>query len=302
MVSAMSAVYAEYGVNYVHCSDVYGLTIGETKETLAALPTAGRGYLLAMDGQDYYGTSCAKENWVQDQLVTCWDKSGNNGQNSVASCKTSSEPLERLRDYVLASANNEATDDASTLGPPADLSQTPLNEIQALWQVDTHAITTGLQHMSSLLEDNRASRVNEYMVNLIYEGNFDTISLFAVDNVALHGNALLSVMRTACGQSSILQDDACGTNLPPPPLTYFHVTIKQTLVSLLLLYVIASVFILLWKRPKTLTTMVARLQEASLSFFSRQETRNDDDLSITPPSSSRREKLLSSENSIGSQK
>ena len=39
------------------------------------------------------------------------------------------------------------------------------------------------------------------MVTLAYNGDFNAISIFALDNVALNGNAMFSVLRNACGQS-----------------------------------------------------------------------------------------------------
>jgi hypothetical protein len=59
------------------------------------------------------------------------------------------------------------------------------------------------------------------MVKMAYEDEFDTVSIFAMDNVALNGNAMFSVLRNACGQSSATAtpDDepwACGVDLPMP--------------------------------------------------------------------------------------
>lgn len=128
-------------------------------------------------------------------------------------------PMQMLKEYVLASANNDETDDSETLGPPADLEAYPFNEIQALWQVSAKSAATGLAHLSSLLEDNRRSQVNAEMVDMIWEGDFSAISLFAIDNVHLNGNAILSVLRNTCGQSDI---DACGQDVAKPKMTYLH--------------------------------------------------------------------------------
>eukprot|EP00957_Ditylum_brightwellii_P146567 11158048-Ditylum_brightwellii.AAC.1 len=101
-VSAMSAAYKAFGVPYVHCGDVYGLTVGETVEK-AALPTGG--YAIAMDRMDYYGSFCGKANWIPDEIVTCYS-------NKTAACisgKNDSKPMTALRQYILGSANNEPT-------------------------------------------------------------------------------------------------------------------------------------------------------------------------------------------------
>lgn len=210
-ITAIASVYSALGVSYVHCNDLYGLTVEETME-IAALSSGG--YLLALDGQDRYASFCGKSNWVESQLVTCYplaEEKCTKGKNTV--------PMGYLREYVKASANNDETDDSSTLGPPADLYNKPFNEIQALWQVTVASATAGLAHLSTILNDNIKSKVNEEMVDMIYDGEFQAISLFAVDNVSLNGNALLSVLRNTCGQSEL---DECGRSIPPPRLKYFH--------------------------------------------------------------------------------
>jgi hypothetical protein len=212
-IEAIQSIYSEMGVAYFHCNDVYGLTVEETMQ-IAELSSGG--YLLALDGQDKYASFCGKSNWVSSELVTCYppgEEKCTNGRNTV--------PMSHLQDYIKSSANNEASDDSSTLGPPADLYNTPFNEIQALWQVTVNSATAGLAHLSSILNDNIKSKVNEEMVNVIYDGKLDAISLFAVDNVALNGNALLSVLRNACGQSEL---EKCGQSIPPPKLKYFRMS------------------------------------------------------------------------------
>ena len=115
-----------------------------------------------------------------------------------------------LREYMLASANDEPSDDSSTLGPPASLDTYPFNEIQALWQVDGHSAAMGISKLSSLIDDNTKSHLNAKLVDIVYEGEFQAISLLAVDHVRLNGNALLSLVRTACGQSDL---DECGEQI-----------------------------------------------------------------------------------------
>ena len=58
------------------------------------------------------------------------------------------------------------------------------------------------------------------MARMAYDGEFDAVSVFAMDNVALNGNAMFSVLRNACGQSSSTTTTtaswACGQDLPFP--------------------------------------------------------------------------------------
>lgn len=277
MTSAMRAVYEKLGVTYLHCSAVYGLTMGEVKE-LSLLPSGG--YLLALDGQDYDGTFCGKTNWLADQLVTCWGKSANS--SAMKSCRTSSVPLQQLFSYVLASANNPSTNDLSVLGPPSNRYQYPLNEIQAFWQVDSYAVAAGLVHFSSILEDNRQSNVNRYMMELIHSGQFENpISVFAVDNVALNGNAILSVLRTACGQSDL---DDCGPQLDAPHLTYVHISTRHVVGIILSLCLVWFLFFVGLKLGSTrlMKTMASRLQAAET--FGNLETIKEATLSWNPTS------------------
>jgi hypothetical protein len=257
MYSAMKNVYNKFGVTYLHCNEVYGLTLGQVKE-LSLL--ASGGYLLALDGQDYGGTFCGKSNWIKDQIVTCWGSSSNSSRGR--SCRTSQAPLQDLFAYVLASSNNPSTNDVNTLGPPIDRYNYPLNEIQALWQVDTRSAAIGLAHFSSILEDNRQSQVNRHMVELIYSGQFEVpISIFAVDNVVLNGNALLSVLRTACGQSDL---DVCGSKIEAPRITYVHLSTRQLVRLCLSVYL---VWFVIWLGLKLKNS---RLQRTFVSKFQRQ--------------------------------
>ena len=82
----------------------------------------------------------------------------------------------------------------------------PFNQIQAFWQVDTASVQIGLLHGSSLLDDNRVSKINAIMVDMVYNQEFDAVSIFTVDNVALNGLALFSVLRNACGQAAVSEE------------------------------------------------------------------------------------------------
>jgi hypothetical protein len=235
-VAAATAVYEKLGVTYLSCQDVYELTIAEVME-LSQL--ASGGYLLALDGQDWSGSFCGKGNWIGKKIVTCYSYPDSETRVNVqCTDPKTSEPLTSLYQYVMASANNEPTDDVYTLGPPASLYNTPLNEIQALWQVDTQAVTKGLSHFSTLLEDNRRSRLNADIVAWVYNEGFDAIALLAVDNVGLYGNALLSVLRNTCGQSTASK---CGKEIDPPKLTYVPLTWYVNVSSLLVFLVAAGI-------------------------------------------------------------
>lgn len=167
---------------------------------------------------------CGKANWAQNQLVTCYSTETNNPQsNTFVQCtdrkKSGQYKLAALQSYTKASANNDPSDNANTLGPPADTYWYPFHQIQGFWQVDTTSVQIGILHGSSLLDDNRLSKVNEEMVRMVYNEEFDSISLFAIDNVALNGLALFSVLRNVCGQSTIDLDEEvppCGKDLSLP--------------------------------------------------------------------------------------
>lgn len=242
MVSALKEIYDKHGVLYLSCGDVYGWTI-ETVEEQASLTNGG--IVLALDGQDTYPEkSCAKDNWLESELVTCWA----NG----TSCKTSDVPYERLQDYVLQSANNAATDGTNTLGPPTNLYRYPFFEVQALWQVTVSSAASGLAHFSNILADNKASELHVKLIDLIHRESMPgAISLWTVDNVALHGNALMSVLRNRCGQS-VLTDAPCGPDLPPPRLHYWHVEVRLILSLMLGLYVTFLTVSFFRKRPHLL--------------------------------------------------
>ena len=222
-VNALSQVYDALGVVYVTCQDLYGLTVGETMELA---PLASGGYLLALDRQDAYASSCAKLNYISDKIVTCYPSN-----NVTIPCTKTNTPIfHELKSYVLASANNEATDSSYELGPPSSLYYYPFNAIQALWQVDTHAAAAGVAHVSSLIDDNTKSQLNARVVDWVYDGEFSAISLLMVDHVQLNGNALLSVLRNTCGQSE-LGKNSCGTALAKPKLYQKHMSTLSFFIS-----------------------------------------------------------------------
>ena len=129
---------------------------------------------------------CGKANWVSEELVTCHSTSNDDerGDNSqpYQMCtnrkNTGMSKLSNLQEYVLASANNDATNDPYELGPPADDSYYPFNLIQGYWQVDSNSVQIGVTlAASSLLEDNKRSNVNAEMVALAYNQQLKQINL-----------------------------------------------------------------------------------------------------------------------------
>ena len=174
---------------------------------------------------------CGKANWSKDNLVSCYSTDSNSSQSitqALIQCtdlkKSGQYKLSQLQSYAKASANNEPTNSAYELGPPANMYWYPFNQIQAFWQVDTASVQIGLLHGSSLLDDNRLSKINAILVDMVYNQEFDSISIFTVDNVALNGLALFSVLRNACGQAAVSDEDVlpCGKDLSMPHLNTSH--------------------------------------------------------------------------------
>jgi hypothetical protein len=169
--------------------------------------------------------------------VTCHSRIQQSQSSYVHCTDTKGSGISKLNDlkaYVTASTNNEATNGFYILGPPADTSYYPFNQIQGFWQVDTTSVQIGITRAASnLLDDNRRSEVNKQMVIMAYNGEFNAISIFALDNVALNGNALFSVLRNECGQSvndmeessSISQTALlpCGLELDIPNMNSYHI-------------------------------------------------------------------------------
>jgi len=262
-IAKLKSVYREFGVPYQPCTTTAGLTVGQvmemanlsTQTSSSSDPTA-RGYLLAMDRHDMYASFCGKSNWVESQQITCHSRYyDTNNQNTFLHCtdnKASSgmSKLTALQSYTMSSANNDASDNYYTLGPPADMYYYPFYQIQGLWQVDTESAQIGLMSASNLLEDNSRSNINAQLVSLVYAGNYDHISLFTMDNVALNGNAMFSVLRNACAQQSLIStrrrtvtndDDVdalpCGRDLPMPQMIFPH---NLPLVYNIMLLVLSS--------------------------------------------------------------
>jgi len=256
-IAKMREVYEELGVPYYPCGKLTGLTVGGAMEMADLSKTGGKGYLIAVDRHDMYASFCGKANWAQDQLVSCHSRyyeaqqhEGGNSEDgntdaqlSYIHCTdttgTGVSKLSALQAYVTASTNNEASDNSDTLGPPADESYYPFNQIQGFWQVDATSVQIGIMHASNLLDDNRRSQVNEEMVKMAYNEEFDAISVFALDNVALNGNAMFSVLRNACNQSVMKNDGelepACGQDLVMPNMQISH---KLPLVWNIVLFVV----------------------------------------------------------------
>jgi hypothetical protein len=253
---------------------VAGLTVGQVME-MANLSTqtsssgdAARGYLLAMDRHDMYASFCGKSNWVESQLITCHSRYyDTNNHNTFLHCtdnkaNSGMSKLAALQSYTMSSANNDASDNYNTLGPPANIYYYPFYQIQGLWQVDAESAQIGLMSASNLLEDNSRSNINAQLVSMVYADNYNHISLFTLDNVALNGNAMFSVLRNACAQQSLISsrrrrqrrmtndDDVdadvlpCGRDLPMPTMIFPHTLPLAYNIMLLLLSSMMTIVLL----------------------------------------------------------
>jgi len=63
--------------------------------------------------------------------------------------------------------------------------------------------------------------VNKELATMAYNGGFNAVSIFALDNLALNGNAMFSILRNKCGQSVIEEDEVlpCGNKLVMPNMS-----------------------------------------------------------------------------------
>jgi len=152
--------------------------------------------------------------------------------------------LNSLQEYVTQSTNNEASDNYNELGPPADTSYYPFNQIQGFWQVDATSVQIGIMHASNLIDDNRRSEVNKEMATMAYNGEFNAVSIFALDNVALNGNAMFSILRNKCGQSVIEEDEVlpCGNKLVMPNMSTSN---KLPLVWNIVLFIVYGALVVM---------------------------------------------------------
>jgi hypothetical protein len=127
---------------------------------------------------------------------------------------------------------------------------------------------------------------------MIHQGEFDAISVLSVDNVALHGNAILSVLRTTCGQSDI---DECGQDLGKPKMTYFRFS-RLGYALLVAAYIVAlgwigaAIAIAIQDgsknpHPRILWAVCYRIKQR----FGKTKVQND---KLSEMASSRREELL----------
>jgi hypothetical protein len=272
-IAKLKSVYEEFGVPYQPCTTIAGLTVGQVMEmaNLSTKPSSmdptARGYLIALDRHDMYASFCGKSNWVESQLITCHSRYyDTNNHNTFLHCtdnKASSgiSKLAALQSYTMSSANNDASDNYNTLGPPANIYYYPFYQIQGLWQVDAESAQIGLMSASNLLEDNSRYNINAQLVSMVYAGNYNHISLFTLDNVALNGNAMFSVLRNACAQQSLISsrrrqrrmtidDDVdadalpCGSDLPMPTLIFPHTLPLAYNIMLLLLSSMMTIVLL----------------------------------------------------------
>jgi len=108
-------------------------------------------------------------------------------------------------------------------------------------------------------------------VRLVYEGEFNAVSLLAVDNAALDGNALFSVLRTRCGQSDEYWEDAssgdgsgagtvCGTALDLPGMQ-----VRSTTITTVLLMLFSTVYVVFFVYYRFVTRKTDTTTDANLT-------------------------------------
>jgi len=265
-------VYGNVGMAYQHCPDEYGITVGEAMD-MAVL--SGGGYAMALAYQNRYAGSCVKQNYIEERMVACYYKSTDSAGGSRSSQCTNgnrdTSPMKDLIQYMKESANNDPTDSNAELGPPANLYYTPFNKIKGIWQTSAYSAQQGLLHFSTILQDNSRSNLNAELVRLVYEGEFNAVSLLAVDNAALDGNALFSVLRTRCGQSDEYWEDAssgdgsgagtvCGTALDLPGMQ-----VRSTTITTVLLMLFSTVYVVFFVYYRFVTRKTDTTTDANLT-------------------------------------
>ena len=166
------------------------------------------------------------------------------------------------------------TAERATDGRPAPWREALINALRNFWPLlvivmGTKVVTvfflgiSGLG-LSWLLRSGSLSAATAFLLSFILFGFVSiAVSLLAVDNVALHGNALTSVLRNQCGQSVLSAGDApCGPRLDPPRLSYAHLSGRQWILLAAALYGAWFAYsVVALKRPKMLYTGYARLRE-----------------------------------------
>jgi hypothetical protein len=215
MVQTLSDVYARYHIPYWSCRVAANRTVGQIMNRSSSTTELSLGNLLALDGQfDSPGSFCAKENYVESKLVACYrEKLEPRGSlapdwkhfESCTQPKQYPELQQALFQYLHESMFNPPTDDESRLGPPTAHSAKLWNQVQALWQINRFAVEIGMLRGSSILQDNIRSDINTQIYNwlstLPQQSDSRVGILLTLDNVSLHGNEILSVLRNMCGQT-----------------------------------------------------------------------------------------------------
>lgn len=94
-------------------------------------------------------------------------------------------PLDRMWSYV---------DSVSKSGPPDDGS---LYSVQILWQESASSVAIGEAHLSSLLEDESRSQLNQLTASRIRSGEIDAskLNLVEINNVCDGGSDILAALR-----------------------------------------------------------------------------------------------------------
>jgi hypothetical protein len=92
-------------------------------------------------------------------------------------------PMQHLADYMINTTNNIPVNDGR------------LWMVQAHWQSSVGSITLGEAHLSSILQDEEKSNVNQWIATNILNKTWNNLNLIEVDNVCNGGNDILNAIR-----------------------------------------------------------------------------------------------------------
>merc|ERR1711957_180854 len=164
------------------------MTLGQALE-LSRLPNGG--HILAIQG-------CVYENW--DASIACSGYEDEDEEAKVyfgASVNATNKAFYRCysnskgKDFPLARMFNYL-DKISQVGPPSDGQPWAM---QAIWQETVNSVAIGQLTGSSLLLDEKRSKLNRQLTDAVISGRFPHINLFEVNNVCDGGPELLAALR-----------------------------------------------------------------------------------------------------------
>eukprot|EP00600_Ochromonadales_sp_CCMP1393_P004050 CAMPEP_0174993418 /NCGR_PEP_ID=MMETSP0004_2-20121128/23062_1 /TAXON_ID=420556 /ORGANISM="Ochromonas sp., Strain CCMP1393" /LENGTH=275 /DNA_ID=CAMNT_0016247527 /DNA_START=133 /DNA_END=960 /DNA_ORIENTATION=+ len=156
------------------CDDLKTLTYGKAKE-LGRLSDGGS--LVAV-------VECTNGNY--DSTLNCYGKSFVCYDSWPEN--TTYIPWEAMANYMISVTASDPTTSESNPSPYLWMAQ-------AHWQSDTYSVVAGTLHNSSLLEDNRRSKINKWVEDSIYRGDFKYLNMLELNNVCENGPAVLEALR-----------------------------------------------------------------------------------------------------------